>query len=89
MKIKGNDGSKTFINICTSPEIPPPEDISNENLMELCMNDDFSYVIPMSIGHEKLETDKGGLMNFLTLSFPINNFFILSQEALQFLRTMS
>ena len=61
VKAKTEDGEKIFVNICTSDKIPPPEDISDAKLFEIaCATENLDYVMPMSIGTERLETDKDG-----------------------------
>ncbi|XP_012252460.2 PIH1 domain-containing protein 1-like [Athalia rosae] len=61
IKAKTECGQKVFLNICVTPEIPAPEVISEEKLMELIQDETpSSYRIPMSIGQERMETDKSG-----------------------------
>ncbi|XP_076239076.1 PIH1 domain containing 1 isoform X2 [Calliopsis andreniformis] len=60
IKTKTEDGEKVFINICTSDKIPPPEDISDAKFYEIVLEESPQFVIPMSIGRERLESDKGG-----------------------------
>lgn len=59
IKAKTEDGEKVFLNICTSDKIPPPEDISDAKLFEILTEENPQFVIPMSIGNERLESDKG------------------------------
>lgn len=54
-------GEKGFINICHTENIPAPEDISDEKLVSVATSDNPTFVIPMSIGQERLEADKGNL----------------------------
>lgn len=52
---------KVFINICTSDKIPPPDDVSEVILLQgIISQKDPDFVVPMSIGNERLETDKNG-----------------------------
>lgn len=75
VKMRSEGGEKGFINICHTNEIPPPEDISDEKLVSLATSDQPSFVIPMSIGQERLEPDKGGVL-CATYDIAINtNFF--------------
>ena len=61
VKAKTEDGEKIFVNICTSDKIPPPEDISDAKLFEIaCATENLDYVMPMSIGTERIESDKDG-----------------------------
>ncbi|XP_050548418.1 PIH1 domain-containing protein 1-like isoform X2 [Daktulosphaira vitifoliae] len=56
---KIDDKSKIFINLCHHAEIPPPEDISQEELIEvLNSKDPERYCVPLSIGTEHNEIDK-------------------------------
>lgn len=53
--------SKLFINICYTDVIPPPNDISEEELMLICKSEEISsFKIPMSIGEINSEKDKHG-----------------------------
>lgn len=48
-----------FINLCHHADIPPPEDITQEELIEvLSSKDPERYSVPLSIGTEHEETDK-------------------------------
>lgn len=60
VKTKTVNGEKIFVNICTSDKIPPPEDISDTKLLQLLNDDVPDYAIPLSIGCERMETDKSG-----------------------------
>ncbi|XP_043482281.1 PIH1 domain-containing protein 1-like [Leptopilina heterotoma] len=59
-KMRTETGEKGFINICHTENIPAPEDISDEKLVSVATSDNPTFVIPMSIGQERLESDKGG-----------------------------
>jgi len=64
VKTHKTDGSKVFINICTSSTVPSPKDISEKELLEIVdkySNDSdeiVDYRIPMSIGEAHTEVDK-------------------------------
>lgn len=58
MKARTANKGKVFVNVCTSDKIPPPEDISDTKLLELLNDEVPAYVIPMSIGFERMEVDK-------------------------------
>ncbi len=49
---------KVFVNICQSNSVPPPPEISKEELVELLQSEDPSgYRVPMSLGEPHAETD--------------------------------
>lgn len=57
--IKTDDKSKVFINLCHHADIPAPEDITTEELVEvLSSKDPERYCVPLSIGTEHEELDK-------------------------------
>ncbi|XP_076629272.1 PIH1 domain containing 1 isoform X2 [Colletes latitarsis] len=60
VKIKTDSGEKIFLNICTSDKIPAPEDISEVKLLEILSEENPNFTVPMSIGSERLESDRGG-----------------------------
>lgn len=60
IKTKTDGGEKVFINLCTSDKIPAPEDISIEKLYQIQLEEEQDFLIPLSIGSERLESDKGG-----------------------------
>ncbi|CAK9820962.1 PIH1 domain-containing protein 1 [Anthophora plagiata] len=60
IKTKTEAGEKIFLNICTSDKIPQPDDISDEKLLEILVEENPQFVIPMSIGNEKFGSDKDG-----------------------------
>lgn len=56
-----SDEDKIFINVCTTDDIPPPEDISEQRLIEILASDEPSeYRVPMSIGQGRPVHDKTG-----------------------------
>ena len=67
--MRTESGDKGFINICHTSEIPPPKNISEEELVGIATSDEPSFVIPMSIGQERLEPDKGNKLNLLPISY--------------------
>ncbi|CAD1480255.1 unnamed protein product, partial [Heterotrigona itama] len=71
IKTKNDNGEKIFLNICTSDKIPSPDDISDAKLFEILSQENPEFVIPMSIGSERFETDKGGSL-CLTYDIVIN-----------------
>lgn len=57
--IKTDDKTKVFINLCHHADIPAPEDITTEELIEvLSSKDPEKYCVPLSIGTEHEELDK-------------------------------
>lgn len=49
---------KVFINICQSNSVPPPPDMSRDELVDLLQSEDPSgYRVPMSLGEPHTETD--------------------------------
>ncbi|XP_074874039.1 PIH1 domain-containing protein 1 isoform X2 [Carettochelys insculpta] len=61
--IKTHAGSqgKVFVNICRSPHIPPPPDLSRQELECLIESDSASsFRIPMSLGEPHAELDNSG-----------------------------
>lgn len=56
-----SNNEKCFINVCISDGIPPPEDISPDQLTEILSSDTPSnYKIPISITELRLTPDKSG-----------------------------
>ncbi|KOC63518.1 PIH1 domain-containing protein 1 [Habropoda laboriosa] len=60
IKTKTDAGEKIFLNICVSDKMPQPDDISDAKLFEILSEENPQFVIPMSIGSERLESDRGG-----------------------------
>lgn len=52
------DEEKLFINICQSDGIPPPENITTEELTEILNTDSNTYKVPMSITEIRQTKDK-------------------------------
>jgi hypothetical protein len=60
VKTRSEDGSKVFINICHTSDLPAPKDIDQETLANMWSSEDQpSFRIPMSIGEGHEEADKG------------------------------
>lgn len=56
---KVNTDEKYFINVCQTPEIPPPEDLNDEELTAILRSDEpSSFRIPMSISEPRVTKDK-------------------------------
>lgn len=48
---------KVFINICHSPSIPPPADVTEDELLQMLEEDQAGFRIPMSLGEPHAELD--------------------------------
>jgi len=67
IKLLKTDKSKVFINLCHHADIPPPDDITKEELVEVFNSKDpEKFCIPLSIGVEHQETDKCKSKHFYT-----------------------
>lgn len=56
--IKTNSSQgKVFINICHSPSIPPPADVTEDELLQMLEEDQAAFRIPMSLGEPHAELD--------------------------------
>ncbi|KAM3863587.1 PIH1 domain-containing protein 1 isoform 3-T3 [Diretmus argenteus] len=52
------DKQKVFINICQSASVPPPPELSRDELVELLQSEDpTGYRVPMSLGEPHTEVD--------------------------------
>lgn len=61
LKTRTDDGTKVFINLCTSDNVPEPKDLTDDELIKVLESDDpTQFRIPMSIGEPHAEIDKGG-----------------------------
>lgn len=62
VKVKDtSSGGKLFINVCHTPELPEPQDISDEELIQILGSDDpTTYRVPLSLGLPHEEVDKSG-----------------------------
>ncbi|KAM3598417.1 uncharacterized protein V6R79_017836 [Siganus canaliculatus] len=53
-----SDQQKVFVNICQSNSVPPPPELSRDELVELLQSEDPSgYRVPMSLGEPHVEVD--------------------------------
>ncbi|XP_061740096.1 PIH1 domain-containing protein 1 [Nerophis ophidion] len=56
--VSEKDKQKVFVNICQSNLVPPPPELSKEELVELLQSEDPSgYRVPMSLGEPHAEVD--------------------------------
>ncbi|KAF5286637.1 hypothetical protein FQA39_LY16211 [Lamprigera yunnana] len=77
---------KIFVNICQTDALPPPEDITETELVRLCDSDEpCNFKIPVSIGEIRLESDKKG-NDAKTIDVAINSNFFKKIENNLFLR---
>ncbi|KAK0145308.1 PIH1 domain-containing protein 1 [Merluccius polli] len=54
------DNQKVFVNICQSPSVPPPPELSRDELVNLLQSEDpTGYRVPMSLGEPHTEMDNG------------------------------
>ncbi|CAL8264512.1 LOW QUALITY PROTEIN: PIH1 domain-containing protein 1 [Gadus morhua] len=54
------DNQKIFVNICQSPSVPPPPELSRDELVTLLQSEDpTGYRVPMSLGEPHTEMDNG------------------------------
>lgn len=54
-------GNKIFVNICKTDAIPPPKDVSQDELIDIISSDSpGDFRVPMSIGEIRVEKDKKG-----------------------------
>ncbi|XP_077171931.1 PIH1 domain-containing protein 1 isoform X2 [Paroedura picta] len=61
LKTHSDAGEKIFVNVCRSPHVPPPPDLTNEELECLIESENASsFRIPMSLGEPHAEVDKSG-----------------------------
>ncbi|CAI5790700.1 PIH1 domain containing 1 [Podarcis lilfordi] len=61
LKTRTSSGEKVFVNVCRSPHIPSPPDLTNEELACLIESENAStFRIPMSLGEPHAEVDKSG-----------------------------
>ncbi|XP_054848535.1 PIH1 domain-containing protein 1 isoform X2 [Eublepharis macularius] len=61
LKTHTDAGEKVFVNICRSPHIPPPPNLTNEELECLIESENASnFRIPMTLGDPHAEVDKSG-----------------------------
>ncbi|XP_038608581.1 PIH1 domain-containing protein 1 isoform X1 [Tachyglossus aculeatus] len=51
---------KVFINVCRSPSIPPPADLTEQELLCVIEDDQTAFRVPMSLGEPHAELDKSG-----------------------------
>ncbi|XP_042327014.1 PIH1 domain-containing protein 1 isoform X2 [Sceloporus undulatus] len=86
LKTRTVSGDKVFVNVCKSPHIPPPPDLSNEELTCLIESEAASnFRIPMSLGEPHAEVDKSG-NGCTAYDVSISTSFFNKMEGNQFLK---
>lgn len=61
VKTKEENDSKVFINLCHSPELPKPADITEKELSDILLSEEPSlYRVPLSLGEPHEEKAKDG-----------------------------
>ncbi|XP_039950456.1 PIH1 domain-containing protein 1 [Bactrocera tryoni] len=82
---KTNTNDKFFINVCQTEEIPPPEDITEEQLADILQSEvPSSFRIPMSISDPRVTKDKSN-NSVDVCDIAINpTFFVKIQKSLLF-----
>ncbi|XP_032092971.1 PIH1 domain-containing protein 1 [Thamnophis elegans] len=86
LKTHTSSGEKIFVNVCRSPHIPSPPDLTNEELGCLIESENAStFRIPMSLGEPHAEVDKSG-NGCTAYDVTINTNFFNRMESNQFLK---
>ncbi|PNI29298.1 PIH1D1 isoform 18, partial [Pan troglodytes] len=80
IKTNSSEG-KVFINICHSPSIPPPADVTEEELLQMLEEDQAGFRIPMSLGEPHAELDASQCPQRTQESGPLGPFFPRTQES--------
>ncbi|XP_012316033.1 PIH1 domain-containing protein 1 isoform X2 [Aotus nancymaae] len=86
--IKTNSSQgKVFINICHSPSIPPPADVTEEELLQMLEEDQAGFRIPMSLGEPHAELDAKG-QGCTAYDVAVNSDFYRRMQNSDFLREL-
>ncbi|XP_053118530.1 PIH1 domain-containing protein 1 [Hemicordylus capensis] len=86
LKTHTDSGEKVFVNVCRSPHIPPPPDLTNEEMACLIESENASdFQIPMSLGEPHVEVDKSG-NGCTAYDVTISTSFFNKMESNQFLK---
>ncbi|XP_006868469.1 PREDICTED: PIH1 domain-containing protein 1 [Chrysochloris asiatica] len=78
---------KIFINICHSPSIPPPADVTEDELLQMLEEDQAGFRIPMSLGEPHAELDAKG-QGCTAYDVAINSDFYRRMQNSDFLREL-
>uniref|UniRef100_A0A803T8J0 PIH1 domain-containing protein 1 n=1 Tax=Anolis carolinensis TaxID=28377 RepID=A0A803T8J0_ANOCA len=86
LKIHTVSGEKVFVNVCKSPHLPPPADLTNEELSCLIESEAASnFRIPMSLGEPHAEVDNSN-NGCTAYDVTINTSFFNKMEGNKFLK---
>lgn len=86
--IKTNSAEgKVFINICHSPSIPPPADLTEDELLQMLEEDQAGFRIPMSLGEPHAELDAKG-QGCTAYDVAVNSDFFRRMQNSDFLREL-
>lgn len=86
IKTNSSEG-KVFINICHSPSIPPPADVTEEELLQMLEEDQAGFRIPMSLGEAHAELDAKG-QGCTAYDVAVNSDFYRRMQNSDFLREL-
>lgn len=86
IKTNSSEG-KVFINICHSPSIPPPVDVTEDELLQMLEEDQAGFRIPMSLGEPHAELDAKG-QGCTAYDVAVNSNFYLRMQNSDFLREL-
>uniref|UniRef100_G1P3I8 PIH1 domain-containing protein 1 n=1 Tax=Myotis lucifugus TaxID=59463 RepID=G1P3I8_MYOLU len=86
VKTNSSEG-KVFINICHSPSIPPPADMTEDQLLQMLEEDQAGFRIPMSLGEPHAELDAKG-QGCTAYDVAVNSDFYRRMQNSDFLREL-
>ncbi|XP_047384408.1 PIH1 domain-containing protein 1 isoform X2 [Sciurus carolinensis] len=86
IKTNSSEG-KVFINICHSPSIPPPADVTEDELLQMLEEDQAGFRIPMSLGEPHAELDAKG-QGCTAYDVAVNSDFYWRMQNSDFLREL-
>uniref|UniRef100_A0A8C5LLV2 PIH1 domain-containing protein 1 n=1 Tax=Jaculus jaculus TaxID=51337 RepID=A0A8C5LLV2_JACJA len=86
IKTNSSEG-KVFINICHSSSIPPPADVTEEELLQMLEEDQAGFRIPMSLGEPHAELDAKG-QGCTAYDVAVNSDFYRRMQNSDFLREL-
>ncbi|XP_076987267.1 PIH1 domain-containing protein 1 isoform X2 [Tamandua tetradactyla] len=86
IKTSSSEG-KVFINICHSPSIPPPADMTEDELLQMLEQDQAGFRIPMSLGEPHAELDAKG-QGCTAYDVAVNSDFYRRMQNSDFLREL-
>ncbi|XP_036741405.2 PIH1 domain-containing protein 1 isoform X2 [Manis pentadactyla] len=86
IKTNSSEG-KVFINICHSSSIPPPADMTEDELLQMLEEDQAGFRIPMSLGEPHAELDAKG-QGCTAFDVAVNSDFYRRMQNSDFLREL-